>query len=475
MRRFCVKAFLALLLLAVLAGCAPKHRCVFDQKSPDAAFLASKGDCATPDSYYYSCSCGAKGTETFPGETRHTPGDWIRWRTPSCTKEGTYVKFCTLCNEELESKPIPTVEHAFSYGVCSTCYRTNTEEKDGIMELGIPTALYYTDKLIANNGWDIVIRDGILYRGAGDYSANSGATTIWAYNIATGVWSPSGKADDEAVHRFVDLNGTLTALGTDATGNWEFGNFYQLIDGKWQKFRTIAGGVHVYDMAVFDGKIFAGIGTDVGGCPVSVSTDGGQTFQSVPLYVDGQPLVMEEDQFARCYELLTLNGKLYAEVTLSGGTGGSSHALYRYKDGKLHYLRSASAFFATAGASYNYIHGEFDLNGVSYFGSCRGLFAVTDTDIQKIPLPGGETVADCFLDGGTVYVLSYKYDSAAKMHNTVIYKTTTMTEGSFQEVKRFAYPVCPLAFAKDGNYLYLSMGYMAENEKNGTILRIQIP
>lgn len=475
MRTVSVRCLFAVLILLMLLGCTPKHSCAFDQKNTDITYLATDGDCTHPSSYYYSCTCGQKGTETFlSGDVKHIPEDWRRWRAPTCEREGEYCKLCTVCNEKVESKPIPLAEHMYKYGVCEICHKANTTEVDGVMELGLPAAHAHSLGPIANCAWDIVIRDGVLYRGGGDYSANSGPTTIWAYDIATHKWSASGKANDEAVHRFVDLNGTLTALGTDATENWEFGNFYQLIDGKWQKFRTIAGGVHVYDMAVFDGKIFAGIGTDVGGCPVSVSTDG-KEFTSVPLYKDGAPLVMKADQFARCYELLILNGKLYAEVTLSGGTGGSSHALYRYKDGKLHYLRSASAFFATAGASYNYIHGEFDLNGVSYFGSCRGLFAVTDTDIQKIPLPGGETVADCFLDGGTVYVLSYKYDSAAKMHNTVIYKTTTMTEGSFQEVKCFAYPVCPLAFAKDGNYLYLSMGYMAENEKNGTILRIRIP
>ena len=52
MRTFYIRCLLAVLSLLMLFGCTPKHACVFDQKTPDAAFLASEGNCTAPSSYY---------------------------------------------------------------------------------------------------------------------------------------------------------------------------------------------------------------------------------------------------------------------------------------------------------------------------------------------------------------------------------------------------------------------------------------
>lgn len=41
------------------------HTCVFDQKNTDSKFLKSEANCESPAVYYYSCTCGEKGTETF--------------------------------------------------------------------------------------------------------------------------------------------------------------------------------------------------------------------------------------------------------------------------------------------------------------------------------------------------------------------------------------------------------------------------
>jgi len=470
---------LLIIVLLLAAGCKAKHTCVFDVENTAADYLASEANCTQKAAYYYTCSCGKVGTETFfAGEVKHAPGEEVMWKRPTCDEEGEYRINCTLCDEMLESKPIPTTEHFFRFGVCGTCYAVNMEEKDGIADLGIATIPNYGQNAYANDAWDLAIRDGILYRGGGDYSANTGPTTIWALNLATNRWFPSGVAQDEAVHRFVDLNGVITAMGTDATESWAYGNFYQLKDGKWEKFRTIDGGVHVYDMAAFEGKLFAGIGTDKGWYPLSVSTDGGKTFASVPFYKDGEQIHISDYDYSRIYELLVCNNKLYAVTTLV--RGGSSHYLFRYNEGKMEYVRDAYAFFSIGGASYNYINGEFDLNGVSYFGGSRGLFGVTDfsksNGFWKIAMPNDEIVADCLLDNGTAYVLCYKYNgSTAKTYKTVIYKSTTMENGSFEVVKSFDYPVCALSFVKDGEFLYTSMGSRGQSEKNGTVLRIRIP
>lgn len=44
----------------------PEHTCVFDQKVVSEAYLSGAASCTAPASYFFSCTCGEKGTETFP-------------------------------------------------------------------------------------------------------------------------------------------------------------------------------------------------------------------------------------------------------------------------------------------------------------------------------------------------------------------------------------------------------------------------
>ena len=481
-KRYCV--FAALITTAVLLfwGCKYEHVCFFDQKIADDQFLASEADCTQQAAYYFSCPCGKKGTETFfYGSVKHLTGDWIQWKMPNCEEEGEYRKKCNLCDQVVESKPIPVREHTFQHGMCSKCYKVNKMESDGIVELGIPTAYDYSDKLTANCAWDLLLWEGKIYRGAGDYGENSGQTRIWAYDIESQKWSRTGTASDESIHRFVMLDGVPTAIGTDPIGSPEFGNFYQLINGKWKMNNTIFGGVHVYDMVVFDGKVFAGIGTQKGWYPVSLSADGVK-FEQVPFYKDGEVLAIDDYDFSRVYELLVCNGKLYAVTALyshSGDMAIISYSLFQYTNGHMEYVMDASSYFETGGASYNYINVEFNLNDTFYFGGYQGFFAVTDFEkesgIQKIALPDGEIVADCIVDKETVYLLCYTPSKTSEgMYDIVIYKTAAMEEGSFEKVKSFTYAVCPLSFVKDTQCFYIGMGNVGENEKNGMLLQIGI-
>jgi len=472
-------AFAAILLLS---GCNAKHTCVFDQYTAADVFLASDANCTQPATYYSSCICGKMGTDTFPaGEVMHVTGDWQLWRRSTCEREGEYRKSCNMCSQVVESKQIPVLDHVFQYGVCSTCYKVNVNESDGIVELGIPSAYDYLHEATANCVWDLMLYDGKIYRGAGDYGENSGRTTFWAYDIAAQKWQRTGTASDESIHRFVMLDGVPTAIGTDPIGGPECGNFYQLINGGWKINSTVSGGVHVYDMVVLDGKFFAAIGTNKGWYPISVSADGIK-FEQVPFYKNGALLAIDDYDFSRVYELLVCNNKLYAVTALyshSGDMGIVSYALFRYVDGRMEYIMDASPYFETGGASYNYINVEFNLNDSFYFGGYQGLFAVSDFEkeggIQKIVLPGEETVADYIVDKETVYILCYtRSKNTAGTYDIVIYKTTTMQEGSFEKVKSFTYAVCPLSFVKDRQHFYIGMGNVGTNEKNGMLLRIDI-
>ena len=68
------------------------HQHVFDQMIPDERYLAYPATCTEPAQYYYSCACGAVGTETFAyGEAKgHTFSDqWnydetYHWHPATC-------------------------------------------------------------------------------------------------------------------------------------------------------------------------------------------------------------------------------------------------------------------------------------------------------------------------------------------------------------------------------------------------------
>lgn len=87
---------------------------IFNQQVPSAAFLKSYATCTSPAAYYYSCSCGAKGTESFyfGNSLGHTvSGTWSKdatfhWSTCAvCGARGdmtahmfsSYSNACSIC------------------------------------------------------------------------------------------------------------------------------------------------------------------------------------------------------------------------------------------------------------------------------------------------------------------------------------------------------------------------------------------
>ena len=57
----------------------PPHTHVYDQQIVNDTFKASEATCEDKAEYYYSCSCGEKGTETFENgfALGHAYGDWV--------------------------------------------------------------------------------------------------------------------------------------------------------------------------------------------------------------------------------------------------------------------------------------------------------------------------------------------------------------------------------------------------------------
>ena len=406
----------------------------------------------------------------------HQFGDWLVKSKSTCFKEGREERICMVCYYS-ESRAIPTIAHTLGdFNVCKKCSFVAFDPEAEVAELGILSYKNYGPESLANSAWDIKVWDGQVFRGAGDYDKNAGLAPILAFDIESGRWKSYGNMSDQAIHSFEEINGTLYAPGIDPVGSWDMGNFYYLKDGKWKMKRNLPNGVHNFDLIEFDGKIFAGVGTEDRNNTVAVSTDGGENFEFVPLYKDGEPFDTIEYKWSRTYEFTRYNGQLYALISFQMNIG-SAYMIFRYEDGKMVWV-SDQVHPLVGGISVGRKHwnGEFEFDGACYL-TAGALYAIRDfskqENYEKIEMPGGERVADAFLKDGVIYVLAFKQDTKTREYTITIYKSTTGKTGSFTPVTSFTYSVPPISFDYDGNHFYVGMGlYTNAPEKGGMVLRV---
>jgi hypothetical protein len=187
----------------------------------------------------------------------------------------------------------------------------------------------------ARHIWDLQIWQGRVYLGYGDWDKNLGPVTIWYYTPTASLFvsetvyisetRPAEPVDEEAIDRYVVIDGDLYIPGTDpiSTNSWDWGNFYRNEGTGWVKYRTIPHGVHAFDMAGYDGELFVAIGPD-GGAALLRSADGGLAWTSAigEVYLD--------DYYNRFYELYELEGTLFA--VRSPTATYTRPSVYRYQD-----------------------------------------------------------------------------------------------------------------------------------------------
>ena len=421
--------------------------------------------------------CGKSADATTQTQCSHQFGEWIARKLPTCYKEGYDERLCSICNQS-ERRSIPTIAHNLDqYNVCRKCYAVEFDPDADVVELGMLSYRNYGTASLANTAWDVKIWNGQVYCGSGDYNKNAGKVPLLSYDIATNRWQFHGDMPDQAVHSFIEIGGTLVAPGIDPTGSWDLGNFYRLEDGKWKTVRTIPNGIHNFDMIEFDGKIFAGVGTEDADDTVAVSTDGGQSWSFVPLYKDGAPFDTSEYKYSRTYEFTEYNGQLYALLSFQLNIG-SSYMLFRYEDGKMVWLSDqVSTLLGGSSVNRKYWGGEFEFDGACYL-ALSALYAIRDFadpgSYEKISMPNKEKVADAFVKDGVIYVLGSRQDMQTKEYKIVIYQSTTGKAGSFTPAASFTYPAPPISFDTDGNHFYVGIGYTSgAAEKCGMILRVK--
>ena len=89
----------------------------FDKQVANEKYLASAATCTESAKYYYSCSCGEKGTETFTYGVAKGHTEVIdRAKAATCTESGlTEGKHCSVCNTVLvKQNVVPAKGHTYS-------------------------------------------------------------------------------------------------------------------------------------------------------------------------------------------------------------------------------------------------------------------------------------------------------------------------------------------------------------------------
>ncbi len=133
---------------------------------------------------------------------------------------------------------------------------------------------------------DLHLYDGRIYVGVGDGNRNRGPIDLWSFDPAQNgdqaTFAKEFTVDDESVNIFRDYAGELLVPGVDSTieepANSTFGNLYAEAGRKWTKHHTVPKGIHVFDAAAHEGKLYVTAYTQAGAA-LFESGDGGKTWQ----------------------------------------------------------------------------------------------------------------------------------------------------------------------------------------------------
>ena len=97
----------------------------FDKKVANEKYLASAATCTEAATYYYSCSCGEKGTQTFTSGNAlgHSFTNYVSDNNATCTQDGTKTAKCDRCDKKNTVKDIDSkLNHSYTEQIVSDEY-----------------------------------------------------------------------------------------------------------------------------------------------------------------------------------------------------------------------------------------------------------------------------------------------------------------------------------------------------------------
>jgi len=329
--------------------------------------------------------------------------------------------------------------------------------------------------------WDLLVVDGKIFVGTGDFDSNTGPTSIWTYDDSTKKWISSALVDQEAIARFVNLNGKIIALGTDPIGDAEHADCYTLKNGTWETFSSIKGALHIFDAEVYNNSIYYGLGTENTN-PVVIKQDSIKgTYTEIPLYKNGVDVISALEKTPnlknkRVYDLFSVDGRLFCAFSCSYTTGKTTIEFFELKEDKFEFCQA----FKNANLEMNKtVKNQVLFNSDAvYENSCflsLGNLYKTHNFIQfdKIDVPNNACVTDMYVENNNgqqnFYILTTIKES--KGFKNIIF---TMVDDKLVELFSFNNSNSALSFTKCDDSFYVGLGGAeSENEDNGRILKIE--
>ena len=120
-------SILSMCCLAIgLTGCSNNvHVHSYDKQVISDEYLTSSATCTEKATYYYSCECGEKGTETFEygSPLGHSFTNYISDNNATCTQDGTKTAKCDRCDETDTVEDINSkLDHSYTKQIVSDEY-----------------------------------------------------------------------------------------------------------------------------------------------------------------------------------------------------------------------------------------------------------------------------------------------------------------------------------------------------------------
>lgn len=332
-------------------------------------------------------------------------------------------------------------------------------------DIGVPYAeIYGENQLNSRLSADMIVFDGKLYIGGGDYGANTGPVNVISYDLEQKIWGISNETlPDEQIKRFRVLDGKLATLGTDPRGDWRMGNYYVLENGIWTTKSCLPSGIHCFDAIEFEGKTFFGLGCNRGDYPVVVYD--GAEYKTVDFVVDGVPLDTSKNEVIRVYNLFEYQNNLYAFFSYDGVDENGATVYYMDL-----YIYDGGVFNFFSGTLLSEDMPEIiTTESRAYIILNKTLLQTNDLlNYSAVSLGSNVTVADIIEDGDKIYVLASR-KSTEGLYEIMVFENDG--DGFNKELRFFAYAAAG-AFCKSGNDFYISLGQRGQTEAVADLGRI---
>lgn len=359
-------------------------------------------------------------------------------------------------------------------------YTEGIDLTDQIQYVGNPYLERYPaeSQIYARNIWDMISYDGRVYFGAGNSSnsgpaSNAGPLPIISFDPNTNSFLNVFNVNEEQVDIFYIFNGKLFVPGHDPREGWSFGNIYTFESGKqWEKHRNIPNAIHIYALAMHQGRLFAALGTNKNKS-IAISEDQGETWQpqSTTMSSFFNFLIVEDKLYAasKFFTGAHLNGepvKLaspiesvleFEENAIFKPRIDLSNPLIIFPDSSFDNVVWAKIFKSTTfKGKCLYIGAKIhnDLQAIPFGAYVSSSFEKGNVKIDKILLPDHSMAYDILVRNNTLYLLSNKREESS----TEVSVWQSIDGMEWSKLFYFSSPNFVRSFERLGDKYFFSLG-----------------